>query len=345
MTRPTLNEIMWEVQQEAEKRTDKIVLVSNGPPPPKPETYTAGDLRFMDFPPQAFTIPGYLIEGLTIVVGKPKLGKSWMALDWLLAIAHGGYAFGAIKVDERDCLYMALEDSPRRLHRRINQLLPDREEWSPRLTICHHMDRLDQGGLEQVRAWANSVPLPSLVVIDTFAKVRPARIKNELPYDADYRHMSLLQALATELGISIVVIHHQRKMEADDPLDTASGSTGLTGAADSILVLKRDGQGVTLYGRGRDLEDIDVAVSFNKETRQWSVLGAASEVRRSESRDKILDALALSDGPMSPGEIAIMTGLRLKAVESQLHRMLRSGDVVSGKRGRYSHPTKCPPNE
>jgi AAA domain len=333
MSRPTLNEMMWEVQAEAEKRAaPKIALVSDAPP--KPQTYTAGDLRFMDFPPQAFTIPGYLIEGLTILVGKPKLGKSWMALDWLLAIAHGGYAFGAVKVDERECLYMALEDSPRRLQRRINQLLPDREEWSP--PICHHMDRLDRGGLEQIRAWANSVPLPSLVVIDTFAKVRPTRIKNELPYDADYRHMSLLQDLATDLGISILVIHHQRKMEADDPLDTASGSTGLTGAADSILVLKRDGQGVTLYGRGRDLEDIDVAVSFNKETGQWSILGAASEVRRSESRDLVLSALSKSSEPMSPAEIVIVTGLKLKTVESQLHRMLRGGEVFSSKRGRYS---------
>ena len=61
--------------------------------------YTAGDLQWMDFPPLQFTIPGYLVEGLTILVGKPKLGKSWMALDWLLAIAHGGYAFGTLQCD------------------------------------------------------------------------------------------------------------------------------------------------------------------------------------------------------------------------------------------------------
>ena len=127
---------------------------------------------------------------------------------------------------------MALEDSPRRLQRRIEQPLPGREEWSPRLTLCHHMERLDQGGLEEIRAWAASVPTPSVAVIDTFAKVRPGKLGSELPYDADYRHMGLLQQLATDLGISVVVVHHQRKMEATDPLDTASGSTGLTGAAD-----------------------------------------------------------------------------------------------------------------
>ena len=92
------------------------------------------------------------------------------------------------------------------------------------------------------------------MVIDTFVKVRPRRHdKSEHQYDADYHAMALLQELATELSLAIVVIHHQRKMESEDPLDTASGSTGLTGAADSILVLNRDGQGPTLYGRGRDI--------------------------------------------------------------------------------------------
>jgi hypothetical protein len=144
---------------EAENCTSKVIRT----PPLK--TYTAGDLRFMEFESPSYAIPGYLIEGLTILVGKPKLGKSWMALDWLLAIAHGGYAFGTVKVDPGDCLYMALEDSDRRLQRRINQLMDGAEEWSPRLTLCNQMERLDSGGLEQIRVWAVSMTRPTLVVI------------------------------------------------------------------------------------------------------------------------------------------------------------------------------------
>jgi AAA domain len=329
----TQEEVERELREEAYRGLAPALVKTR----PRPSFYTAGDLRHMEFEPLSFVIPGYLIEGLTLLVGKPKLGKSWMALDWLLAVAHGGHAFGTIKVDERDCLYMALEDSPRRLQRRIDQLLPSADQWSPRLTLCHHMERLDQGGLEEIRAWAASVPLPSLVVVDTFAKVRPGKLGGELPYDADYRHMGLLQELATDLGISVVVVHHQRKMEATDPLDTASGSTGLTGAADSILVLNRDGQGITLYGRGRDLDDIEVAMSFDKVTAQWTVLGAANEVRRSETRNLVLDALAKSTEPLSPSNIGILTGLTPKQVEHQLHRMMRSGDVVSPARGRYAY--------
>jgi AAA domain len=305
-----------------------------------PKLYTAGALQWMKFPPLQFIVQGYLVEGLTILVGKPKRGKSWMALDWVLAIAHGGFAFGSIQCDAGDCLYMALEDSPRRLQRRIKQLLPHTEEWSPRLTLCNSMNRLDKGGLDEIRNWANSCPLPCLVVIDTFARVRPPRNKNETPYDADYRAMAMLQGLATELGLAIVVIHHQRKLDSDDPLDTASGSTGLTGAADSILVLQRDGQGTTLYGRGRDLNDIEVAMSFDKVSGRWEIMGEAQEVRRSESRSAILDVLAKATASMAPSEIAIMTGIERNTVDAQLHRMMRSGEVLSRTRGRYSHPDK-----
>jgi hypothetical protein len=307
----------------------------------KARLYTAGDLQWMDFPPLQFTIPGYLVEGLTILVGKPKLGKSWMALDWLLAKAHGGYAFGTLQCDVGDCLYMALEDSPRRLQRRIKQLLSHSKEWSRRLTFSNKMNRLDKGGLDEIREWARSVPTPSLVVVDTFARVRPARERNEAPYDADYRHMSLLQELAIELGVAIVVIHHQRKLDSDDPLDTASGSTGLTGAADSILVLKRDGQGITLFGRGRDIDDIEAAMSFDKTTGRWEVMGDAQEVRRSESRTAILAALGNAAAPMTPAEIAIMTGIDRNTVDVQLHRMMKAGEVLSRTRGRYAHPDKA----
>jgi len=173
-----------------------------------------------------------------------------------------------------------------------------------------------------------------------FHQVRPAKEKNETPYDADYRAMSLLQELATELGIAIVVIHHQRKLDSDDPLDAASGSTGLTGAADSVLVLGRDGQGTTLSGRGRDIDDIGVALSFDKTKGRWSILGDAQEVRRSESRSSILDVLKAVPEPMTPADIAIMTGIESNVVGVQLHRMMRSGEVLSRTRGRYSHPDR-----
>ena len=332
-------ELQWEAAADAACRARK----PNGPDfEPKKlahqQLYTAADLQWMEFPPLQFIIPGYLVEGLTLLVGKPKRGKSWMALDWVLAIAHGGYAFGTIQCDEGDCLYMALEDSQRRMQRRIRQLLPHADEWSPRLTLCHSMKRLDEGGLDELRTWASSVPLPRLAVIDTFTKVRPSRDKNETPYVADYRAMSLLQELATEIGIAIVAIHHQRKLESDDPLDTASGSTGLTGAADSVLVLGRDGQGTTLNGRGRDIDDIEVALSLDKTTGRWSILGDAQEVRRSESRSLILAALKAAPGPMTPAEIAIMTGIERNAVDAQLHRMMKAGEVLSRTRGRYAPP-------
>jgi hypothetical protein len=343
-----LNELLAAIKAEEDfwrAQGNGKELPSPEPPPPRQERspkphllYTAADLQWMEFLPLQFTIPGYVIEGLTLLCGKPKRGKSWMCLDWVLAVSHGGYAFGTIQCDEGDCLYMALEDSQRRMQRRIGQLLPNTDEWSPRLTICHKMKRLDAGGLDEVRAWTHSVPLPRLVVIDTFTRIRPARKKDETPYDADYRAMSLLQELATELGVAIVVIHHQRKLDSDDPLDTASGSTGLTGGADSVLVLGRDGQGVTLNGRGRDLDDIEVALSFDKTTGRWTILGEAQDVRQSETRKRILAVLENAPAAMSPSDIATATGIERNTIDQQLYKMLHSGEVLSRARGRYAHP-------
>lgn len=67
------------------------------------------------------------------------------------------------------------------------------------------------------------------------------------------------KALADEQSVAIVLVHHQRKMAAEDPLDTVSGTTGLTGAVDTVLVLTRDGNGTTLHGRGRDIEEVEDA--------------------------------------------------------------------------------------
>jgi RecA-family ATPase len=189
---------------------------------PNSESFTARDLQAMAFPPLQFVVPGFVVEGLTIIAGKPKIGKSWMVLDWGLAVACGGIAFGSVRCEYGDVLYCALEDNKRRLQRRLQQLLGN-NEWPGRLELRTRMPRLDDGALTEIRQWAKRAERPRLVVIDTFKQVKPPRLRQDGAYDSDYDALAPLQELAGDLGIAIVVIHHTRKQESEDPLDTVSG--------------------------------------------------------------------------------------------------------------------------
>src|SRR5215204_1962433 len=208
--------------------------------------HTAAQLLVMDLPEVRQIVPGFFSEGLTLFGGKPKIGKSWLLAGTALALAMGGCALGSIAVDEGDVLLLALEDNRRRLKRRLEQLLPNGGNPT-RLTIDYCCPRLDAGGLDDIRAWIQAVESPRMVIIDVLNKIRPAQKNNEGIYDYDVRSLEGLQSLAAAFRIAIVVVHHTRKADAEDPFDCLSGSTGLTGTADTTLVLARDSQGTTLY--------------------------------------------------------------------------------------------------
>jgi hypothetical protein len=290
----------------------------------------------MEFPPIQYAIDGYIAEGLTILAGKPKIGKSWMAVDFAMAIARGGVALGSIPCEQGTVLYCALEDNQRRLKRRMRKLYGDERNWPKSFHFATQLKRLDGGGLEDLRDWilAHS---PALLIIDTLICVKPtSRRDAKGAYDADYAAMSPLQQLAGELGVCIVVIHHLRKMMGDDPLDMVSGTTGLTGAVDTILILSRDSHGVTLYGRGREIEEIETAVELKDGA--WKILGPASEVRRSEEREAILNVLIDAKKPMPPKAIADALKIPVNNVKQLLFKMAKAGEVAKRSRGQYSLP-------
>ena len=130
-------------------------------------------------------------------------------------------------------------------------------------------------------------------------------------------------------------MHHTRKADAEDPFDCLSGSTGLTGTADTTLVLARDSQGTTLYGRGRDIEEIEKAMSFDRTTGQWSVLGEAAEVRRTDERTILLNALREQGQPMSPAELVSATGMKSASVRQLVLKLVRTGDAEKVAYGQY----------
>ena len=221
------------------------------------------------------------------------------------------------------------------------------ENWPEQLYLKTDWQRFDQGGLEDIRAWHDSATAkgetPVLVIVDTLAKVRAPGNSKTSPYQNDHDALAGLQKLAEELGLSIVVNHHDRKMDADDVFDTVSGTLGLTGAVDTILVLARKAQGTTLHIRGRDIEDeTALAMQFNKETCRWSVLGtvaAQDEVHRSEERVRILTVLKSAPDGLSVPEIIMAAQLRNRnAADILLFKMKGGGEIANPRRGIYCLP-------
>jgi AAA domain len=305
-------------------------------------TISAADLCDMDFPPINEIVPGFVPEGVCILAGRPKVGKSWLALDLCLGVALGENVLGTIMPVKGDVLYCALEDTPQRLQRRISKLLwPPRNKWSDRLTLATRWRRLDEGGSDDIAEWVTSVPEPRLVVLDTLAGVRPERQRKDTTYDGDYKALTDIHRLANERGFAALVLHHTRKMEADDPLDTISGTLGTIGCADTGMVLAKGPHGASLYVRGRDVEESEHAVTFSGDTCRWTILGEAAEVRRSETRNTIIGALADATDVMSPDDIARQTDIRRGVIDRQLGKMVKAGEVVVISRGRYAHPAQA----
>jgi hypothetical protein len=179
------------------------------------------------------------------------------------------------------------------------------------------------------------------VILDTLAGVRPDRNARDSLYDGDYRALAELHAWANEAGIAALILHHTRKMEADDPIDTISGSLGLAGCADTSAILSRNHKGTTLYLRGRDVEEQEHAMLFNAESCRWTILGDAAEVLRSDSRGEILAALSEANELMTPSDIVAATGLGRQNVDQLLHRMQSDGDIIKRKRGLYAHASRA----
>jgi hypothetical protein len=305
-------------------------------------TFTAFQLEQTEFTPIRFIVPGFIPEGATILAGRPKLGKSWLALDLALAVALGTDCLG-VPCQQGDVLYLALEDNQRRLQSRLQKLSPAREinPWPAALTFATEWRRHDAGGLDDMRCWTGSVDNPRLIIVDVLAQFRGGRANTESQYEADYFAVKGLQEIAGELQIGIIIVHHVRKGAGEiDPFEKVSGTLGLTGAADTTIVLDRDSAGCTLYCRGRDIQEYERAVTFDKFDCRWTVQGDVTSVRRTDERTAILEALRGADDLMTVKDIQSATGMNQNALNQLLFKMAREGQVMKVKRGHYVHPDR-----
>jgi hypothetical protein len=248
------------------------------------ETYTAEELQGMEFEPPRFICDSIIVEGCTILGGRPKMGKSWFALDLAYGVATGTPVMGR-ECEQGDVLYCALEDNPRRLQDRLRHIARDDDDWSSSLHLANAWPK-GKDTISAFHAWRKSVENPKLIIVDTLKKIKskPSGGKGE-NYNDDYEAVEILQQFYLETGISVLILTHTRKADADDPFDLITGTLGQTGAADNIMVMERTKGGpITLHGTGRDMEGYSHAVSFNKDARKWEIKGDAYAPPKTRNR-------------------------------------------------------------
>jgi hypothetical protein len=311
---------------------------------PDPNEISLADLETEVIEPLRWIVPDYIPEGLTVLAGKPKIGKSWLMLGVALGVARGTEALGKF-VQQGDVLYCGLEDGKRRMQTRVRIILgPHVKGWPRNFSFRRSLAPIDQGGLDTLEQWCITHPNRRLIVIDVLGKVRGHKTRDEDPYQFDYRVVSALQQLAERYRIAIVLVHHVRKASAEDVLDEISGTTGIAGAADLALVLGRTKLGCRLAGRGRDTDDIDKLVELDPDTGIWSVVGeydeAAPDSEMGSLRRLIGELLTDSPLPLTSPAIATRLDRSRSVVRKILSRMWKDGQAVKNPDGSFTSPKR-----
>lgn len=226
-------------------------------------------LMDMKLPPTKFCVETLLPQGISILGGAPKIGKSWMVLNLCVRIAKGE-AIWKLSTQKGTTLYLCLEDPLNRIQQRLCMLTDEVPENAYFATAA---GTLSDGLCEQIRNFVLEHPDTVLVAIDTFQIVRANT--TDTSYANDYDDVRKIKQLADELEISILLVHHLRKQGDGDPLNKISGTTGICGAMDAIFVLdksKRNADTATLVCTGRDIEYREMEMRLSKENCVWTLV-------------------------------------------------------------------------
>lgn len=344
------------------RSVDRSVFADDVPLPPEPDhpdapqvsllggMISAAQLDAMVFAALVEHVPHLIVEGFGILAGSPKAGKSWLAAAIALACAQGGTALGAIPVHKRAVLLLALEDGHRRLQQRMRRLNHD-QPLPHRLDV---MTTVSPGtAIATVAEWLERHrhdENPPLVILDTLGRARPQRRAGDDPYIADYQLGARIKATVDAVpGAALVAVHHTRKMGAEDWLDTLSGTQGIAGSADYIIVLtrKRKSDDGVLAVTGRDIAENEYAVKTDQGI--WSLDGMdladaaatiatrAEEAQQSRLGAQSLDAMKFvnSRSATTPAELSAHLRIDGRIAGNLLARLADSGYIDKPSRGIY----------
>jgi hypothetical protein len=306
-------------------------------------------LSAQEFPPLSWMVPGLVPEGMSMLIGGPKIGKSWLSLDIALAVAEGGCALDTVHTGTpRPVFLLALEDGDRRLQERCRKL--GYGDTIPHL--FNYQTSLEPGMVvPTIEAWLDLLEPDEepLVILDTLGKVMPMAAPGESPYQRDYRIAGRLKRICDDRpGMALLVLHHDRKAQSEDFVEGVSGTNGIAGAADTIIVIQRGRTESTGLFKvtGRDVVEREYAVSV--EDGSWRLLGGDLAASADQARTihltanlgdrsvQILEYVDQHPEGVRAGEVAEALEIETDDAGRYLRRLYDIGKVCKPERGLYT---------
>ena len=242
------------------------------------------------YPARTPIVDNFLYGGTYLFVGAPKMGKSFFMGQLAYHVAMG-IPLWEYPVRKGTVLYLALEDDYARLQRRLSGMFG--VESKDNLFFATQAKTLNGGLDKQLELFLREHTDVRLIIIDTLQKVREVG-SDRYSYSSDYEIVTKLKAFSDQYGICVLVVHHTRKLEAEDSFDMISGTTGLLGAADGAFIMhkkKRTENIAVMDIVGRDQPDQELTIEFDRERCVWKFQKAETELWK-QLPDPMLESVA-----------------------------------------------------
>lgn len=265
------------------------------------------------------------LGGICLLAGHPKVGKSWMILNWVLGIINGKKVFGQFTTQKVGIFLCSLEDNRQRLKSRYLKM-SNEQEPPEGFYITTMSLPLDKEGIEKLKKELEDSPEIKLLIIDPYEKVRPQQKSHHgTAYQSDYKDIGLLKELADEFEITILLVHHLKKGDTGNIVTDINGSMGLTGAVDTILALykEEDTGKFRLKVTGKDVEEQEFILEFDVETGLYSLSQETQNTLHNLS-SQILGFLSNTQKACSPKEIAEALGKNTDSEKTMVRQQLKS---------------------
>ena len=287
------------------------------------------ELMLMEIPKPDWYVPNLIPEGLTLLGGPAKIGKSLMALNIATAMASkDGIALGAIPIEtSRRVLYLDMENTMGTMQSRSHNMSPD--DMLNTLNFALDVPKFDAKGMVDVKSAIDDYGI-EFMVVDTWKAVEPVG-KNLLSgssYDIDYESMRPIQEFSHEHGIGIMLVWHARKAKDFDNIwNQFQGSMGVQASCDSMLLLDRTTDGINLHVIGREIQETEYAITMTNDGI-WQLEGESSEIYQSPERKELLAIIRefAADG-IREGALVKQVGRSQPSVHKMLAKMVAKGQI------------------